>query len=131
VPATRIHHLNFIVRDLDAACRDFEHRLGLEPFETVEHAPRCAHVARSRLGDSWLVLVCPCESDSAPGRFLAQRGEGFFLLSIGTTDLEAELERLADSGVEALGGVRDGILDWRVADVGELHGALFQLTQDA
>lgn len=94
MPASRIHHVNFIVRNLDDACRDFEHRLGLEPFETVDYAARGAHVARTRLGESWLVLVCPYDPDSAPGRFLAKHGEGFFLLSIGTTDLERNLDRL-------------------------------------
>ena len=36
--ATRIHHINFIVRDLDSAAADFERLLGLEPFELVDHA---------------------------------------------------------------------------------------------
>lgn len=130
MPATRIHHVNFVVRDLEAACRDFERRLGLAPFETVDHAPRGAHVARTRLGESWLVLVCPYDAGSLPGLFLAKHGEGFFLLSIGTADLEGELSRLMDGGAEEAGEIRDGILDWRVADVGELHGALFQLTED-
>lgn len=129
--ATRIHHVNFIVRDLEAACRDFERRLQIAPFETVDHAPRGAHVARSRVGEAWLVLVAPYDPDSVPGRYLAEHGEGFFLLSIGTSDLESALERLADAGAQERGDIRDGILDWRVADVGELHGALFQLTQDA
>jgi methylmalonyl-CoA/ethylmalonyl-CoA epimerase len=130
VPATRVHHVNFIVRDLESACRNFEQRLGIAPFETVDHAPRGAHVARSKVGETWLVLVCPYDADSVPGRFLAKHGEGFFLLSLGTTDLAGELGRLTASGVETAGVIRDGILDWCVADVGELNGALFQLTED-
>lgn len=131
MPATRVHHVNFIVRDLEVACRNFEQRLGIEPFATVDHAPRGAHVARSKLGETWIILVCPYDADSLPARFLAQHGEGFFLLSVGTTDLAGELERLMDSGVKAVGDIREGILDWRVADVGELHGALVQLTDDS
>lgn len=130
MPATRVHHVNFIVRDLGEACRNFERRLGVAPFETVDHAPRGAHVARSRLGDTWLVLVCPYDDDSVPGRFLASNGEGFFLLSVGTTDLDSEIGRLAEEAAGGVGPIRDGILDWRVADLGEMHGALFQLTED-
>lgn len=109
-----IHHVNFVVRDLDEACARFEKTLGLSPFEVVDHAPRGASVARSRVGESWLVLVAPYDPDSVPGRHLAEHGEGFFLLSL---------------GVDAINDPREGILDWQVEDVGELHGALFQLTK--
>ena len=109
-----IHHINFVVHDLDEACARFESLLELAPFEVLDHAPRGAKVARSRLGESWFVLVAPYDTDSVPGRFLAEHGEGFFLLSL---------------GVDAIDNPRAGILDWRVADVGEIHGALFQLTE--
>lgn len=109
-----IHHVNFVVRDLDEACAHFERSLELAPFEVIDHAPRGARVARSRIGASWLVLVAPYDAESIPGRHLAEHGEGFFLLSL---------------GVDAIDNPRAGILDWRVEDVGEIHGALFQLTQ--
>ena len=116
--ATRIHHLNFVVRDLDEATRRFEKLLGLEPFETVDHAPRGSRIARSPVGESWLVLVCPYDEDSVPGQHLAEHGEGFFLLSLGTNEMPVNAE------------FRDGILDWKVADVGEAFGAVLQLTRE-
>lgn len=109
-----IHHINFVVRNLGEACARFERELGLPPFELVDHSPRGARVARTRVGDSWLVLVAPYDPASVPGRHLEQHGEGFFLLSL---------------GVDELANPRAGILDWRVEDVGELHGAQFQLTE--
>ncbi len=131
MPPNRIHHLNFVVRDLEAAMARFEQLLDLEPFSLVDHAPRGANVARTRVGDSWLVLVCPYEADSVPGRHLARHGEGFFLVSFGVEDLTARLEELDAQGF----GLEDrssraGILDWEVADIGELHGARIQLTQE-
>ena len=115
VTPTGIHHVNFIVRDLDEAMPRFEKTLGLAPFEVVDHAPRGARVARSRIGDSWFVLVSPCDPDSVPGRHLEEHGEGFFLLSL---------------RVDEVGNPREGILDWQVEDLGELSGAHFQFTKD-
>jgi len=114
VSPSSIHHINIVVRDLDEACARFEQALCLEPFERVDHAPRGATVARSRVGESWLVLVAPYDPESVPGRFLEEHGEGFFLLSLAVDELQ-------DS--------RAGILDWRVKDLGKIRGALFQLTE--
>lgn len=131
MPPTRIHHLNFVVRDLEAAMERFERVLDLEPFSLVDHAPRGANVARARVGDSWLVLVCPYEANSVPGRHLARHGEGFFMVSFGVEDLTTRLEYLDAQGFDLKDkSSRAGILDWDVADIGELHGALIQLTQE-
>ena len=124
---TRLHHVNFVVRDLDAAIRRFEDELGFPPFETVDHALRGSHIARSLIGETFVVLVCPYDPESVPGRHLAEHGEGFLLLSFGVDDLEASLERIAAGD---RGAVRDGILDWRIADIGDWFGADFQLTDD-
>ena len=128
---TRIHHINFIVRDLNDAMARYERILGVEPFVVVDHPTRNAKIARSRVGESWLVLVSPSDADSAPGRYLEKNGEGFFLLSLGVDDLEQRLEQLESDGIDTIdAGSRDGILDWRVADIGDLHGANIQITQD-
>lgn len=122
---TRIHHINFIVRDLDEAQARFERLLGVGPFVAVEHDVRGATVSRVRVGETWLVLVCPYDSESIPGQFLEANGEGFFLLSLGVDGLETALAQLGSGST-----VRDGILDWQVADVGEAYGAVMQLTED-
>ncbi len=127
----RIHHINFIVRDLAEATAHYERTLGVDPFIVVDHPLRGASAARSRVGECWLVLVCPYDAESVPGRFLAEHGEGFFLLSLGVEDLAEAIEQLASDGIECTDiAARAGILDWRVADIGELHGALMQLTED-
>jgi len=113
--ATRIHHINFVVENLDEAIPRFESTLGLTPFDVVDHPPRGAHIARSKIGESWLVLVAPYDPESVPGRHLSAHGEGFFLLSLVTDDPYEW---------------RDGILDWQVADLGEINGALFQVTKE-
>jgi methylmalonyl-CoA/ethylmalonyl-CoA epimerase len=129
---TRIHHINFVVRDLDEAMARYERTLGVGPFELVDHPTRNAKIARTRIGESWLALVCPHDPASVPGRYLADHGEGFFLLSLGYEDIGAQLDRLEASGVDVTDPVpRQGILDWCVADIGEINGAMMQLTDDS
>jgi methylmalonyl-CoA/ethylmalonyl-CoA epimerase len=131
MPPTRIHHLNFVVHDLEEAMTRFEDALGLDPFEVIDYRQRGARVARTRIGESWLVLVSPYDPASVPGRYLAEHGEGFFLLSLGYEDIVQQLGRLEASDVELVDqSPRDGILDWRVADIGDLHGAKVQITDD-
>jgi len=126
----RIHHINFVVHDLEEAMARFERAIGVDPFEVIDYRPRGARVARSRLGESWLVLVSPYDPETVPGRYLAAHGEGFFLLSIGSDDVVQRLEQLEAAGIEVLDHrLRAGILDWRVADIGDIHGARIQLTQ--
>jgi len=131
MPPTRIHHVNFVVNDLEEAMARFERALGVDSFELIDYRPRGARVARARIGESWLVLVCPYDPESIPGRYLAEHGEGFFLLSLGYEDIVQQLERVEASGIDPVDQVpRAGILDWRVADIGDLNGAKMQLTQD-
>jgi len=128
---TRIHHINFVVHDLDAAIARYEQTLNLDPFVIVEHPLRGARVARTKVGSCWLVLVCPYDAESIPGRYLAEHGEGFFLFSLGVADLAQTIEQLTADGIECIDKTaRAGILDWQVADIGDLHGAQVQLTED-
>ncbi len=128
MPATRIHHVNIVVKDLDEAIARFRQALATGPFTIFDHAPRGAKVAYTPIGESRLVLVCPYATDTLPARHLAEHGEGVFLLSVGTDDFDAHLEQVFESTDP---DVRQGILDWRVADIGVCHGILLQLTDDA
>ena len=132
MPPTRIHHINFIVRDLEEAMARFGRALAVEPFEVIDHRPRGARVARTRVGESWLVLVSPYDPASVPGRYLARHGEGFFLLSFGVDNLDQAMAELAERGALSDGtAVRPGIFDWQVADLETEDdlGVRFHLTQ--
>jgi methylmalonyl-CoA/ethylmalonyl-CoA epimerase len=129
----RIHHVNLLVRDLDAAVARYTEALGVEGWIYGELAARGVRTARFRAGESWVVLVQPMEPQSAPGRYLADHGEGLFLLSFGVDDLDSALARL-ETGSAALraGPERRGLEGWRIADlsVEAFFGAPLQLTED-
>lgn len=123
----RIHHINFVVRDLESAIEFYEDVIGLPKFAELDHDIRGSRIARSKVGDTWFVLVCPYDKASIPGRHLERHGEGFFLLSFGVNDLETILARINTAN---RGELRPGILNWKVADIGEHQGTSLQLTED-
>jgi len=127
-----IHHINFIVADLDASVQAYQDLLGLGPFDYEELPERGVSTARVRIGEVWIVLVSPQSGDSVAGRYLEVHGEGFFLLSFGVDNLDQAMAEFAERG--AMGAndpTRTGLLGWQVADLKaeDRLGARFHLTQ--
>ena len=127
-----IHHINFIVADLDSAVDAYQHTLGLGPFEYEELEERDVATARVRVGDTWIVLVSPRSKESPAAHYLETHGEGFFLMSFGVDNLEQAIAELSQQGaVSANSETRTGILGWQVADLDteESLGAKFHITE--
>ena len=127
-----VHHINFIVSDLDVAVQAYQSMLGLGPFEYEELPERDVSTARVRIGGIWIVLVSPRSNDSIAARYLEAHGEGFFLMSFGVDSLEQAITDLAQRGaLPADRAARPGILDWNVVDLETEHslGVRFHLTQ--
>ncbi len=127
-----VHHINFIVSDLDVAVQAYQSMLGLGPFEYEVLPERGVSTARIRIGGVWIVLVSPRSEDSLAARYLEAHGEGFFLMSFGVDSLEQAITDLAQRGaLPADRAARPGILDWKVVDLETEHslGVRFHLTQ--
>ncbi len=127
-----VHHINFLVADIDTAVEGYQGMLGLGPFEYQELPDRGVSTARARVGDAWIVLVSPQGEDSIAGRHLKDHGEGFFLLSFGVDNLDQAVAELAQRGALPIdSSARPGILDWWVADLEteDSLGVRFHLTQ--
>jgi methylmalonyl-CoA/ethylmalonyl-CoA epimerase len=122
-----IHHVNFIVRDLDAAIPVYEKIFGI-PVTARDHLEsRGIDSARFRIGSSWFVLVQPVRPGTVPARHLEEHGEGFFLMSFDVDSLSAEIDRLGADSFS--GSQRQGIEDWQVIDLdaSQTSGAQLQL----
>ena len=127
-----IHHINFIVADLDSAVDAYQRTLGLGPFEYEDLEERDVATARVRIGDAWIVLVSPRSKGSPVADYLETHGEGFFLMSFGVDNLEQAMAELTRQGaVSANSESRTGILGWQVADLDteESLGARFHVTE--
>jgi methylmalonyl-CoA/ethylmalonyl-CoA epimerase len=127
-----LHHINFLVADIDAAVDAYQGALGVGPFEFEDLPERGVSTARLLIGGVWIVLVSPYDDESDAGCYLRDHGEGFFLMSFGVDDLDRALVDLARRGtVPANRQARAGILDWRVADLDTENtlGVRLHLTQ--
>lgn len=128
----RVHHINFLVKDLEQAIERYQRLLGITISELDELPARGVRTARVRLGETWIVLVQPTGSDGVPARHLAQHGEGFFLISYQVDDLAIAAEKVAASSETAITAKpRKGLDDWQLLDLpaGELFGVSTQLVQ--
>lgn len=110
-----IHHINILVRDLEAAIPAYEQILGFPVSHRDELPERGVRAARFQVGETWLVLVQPTRSDSVPGRYLMEHGEGFFLLSFEVDSLQVEVDALGTRCFD--GPTRRGAEDWQVVDL--------------
>ena len=98
----RIHHVATVVKDIDAAVKFHAEVLGL-PLEQIADVPsQEVRIAFLTAGDSKIELVAPTNSTSGVARFLASRGEGFHHLCLEVADIDAELQRLAATGIQLI-----------------------------
>ena len=128
----QIHHINFLVRDLEKGKALYENQLGIGPFVSDALPARGVKTARAKLGQVWIVLVMPTMANSIPGKYLQKHGEGFFLISFEVDDLAHSKSTLEDRGLNFdPPETRTGLMDWQIADVDpdQTLGALVQLTQ--
>jgi methylmalonyl-CoA/ethylmalonyl-CoA epimerase len=128
---TGMHHINFVVRDLEHAVARYVRLLGVPPPPLEELPARGVRLARFRVGQTWLVLLQPV-ADGAPARHLAAHGEGCFLLSFEVDDLDCALEEAEARGAKSESAPRLGLDGWRVADVDTdpASGIVIQLCED-
>lgn len=128
---TGIHHINFLVRDLDAAIARYEALLDGAQFDIAELTERGVKTAKVKLGDTWLVLVQPLDELGIPAQHLAEHGEGFFLMSLQTDHLEQQVQCCIAAGIPPTSAVRSGLDNWRVVDFSadNFFGASLQLTE--
>ena len=114
-PIRSVHHINFLVRDLDAAVAQYERVLN-KPADSRGTLPdRGVDVARFKVGETWIVLVNPTRPGTTPARHLEQHGEGFFLMSLEVDALAEQAQRLGDEAFA--GDARTGLDGWAVRDL--------------
>ena len=99
---TRIHHVAVVVRDIDQALALYRDRLGLPLDLILPIESDGVTIAFLGVGESKIELVQPTDESTGVARYLESRGEGFHHVCLEVADIDAELARLADAGVELI-----------------------------
>jgi len=127
--ARKIDHVAIAVKDLDAALPRFTANFGF-PVDGPDDIASL-HIRRAFLsiGDASLELFQPTSTTNPAAKFLSERGEGMYLLSLEVEDLNAASDALAKKGVkvrvqEVPGGPRLGFISPAAT-----HGVLLQLIE--
>jgi len=128
----KVHHINFLVKDLDRAVSQYEKLFGV----TIRHRERLesrgVETARFRVGEVWIILVQPFDPNCVPGKHLEEHGEGFFLISYQVEDAERAAETVIARGGSVLNSTpRRGLEDWKLIDIdpAETMGVPSQLVE--
>ena len=127
--AKKIDHVAIAVKDLDAAVQTFTGNFGF-PIERIGEVP-ALNIRRAYLtiGDAWIELFQPT-SDANPGsKFIAERGEGMYVLSLEVDDLQVAAQALSEKGMtvnvqQIPNGPRLGFISPKAT-----HGVLLQLIE--
>lgn len=128
-----VHHIDFVVRDLDRAVERYSAIFGRPPGPRERLDSRGVELVRFDLDGIWLILVQPTRPDSPVADFLAEHGEGFFHLGYRVEDVEEEAARLRAAGIRTLQDQpRRGVEGWKLIDlaVEDALGVTCQLVEE-
>ena len=127
--AKKIDHIAIAVKDLDAAVKTFSANFGF-PVERMGDVPALSiRRAFLTIGDASLELFQPTSDTNPAAKFLAERGEGMYVLSLEVDDLNGAVGTLARQGIKVNvqtipNGPRLGFLSPKAT-----HGVLLQLIE--
>ncbi len=132
--AKGIHHLGLAVEDLDEALDTYRRLFGAEIEHRDTVPEQGVEAAAVRVGDSRVELLASLGDQTPVGKFLASRGPGMHHVAYEVSDLEQELKRLAEQGVELIDEEpHRGLFGLEVAFVhpDSVHGVLSELVASA
>jgi methylmalonyl-CoA/ethylmalonyl-CoA epimerase len=130
VQAKGIHHLGVAVEDLDEAVDTYRRLFGAEVEHRDTVTEQGVEAAAVRIGESRVELLAPLGDETPVGKFLASRGPGMHHVAYEVSDLQRELEGLAEQGVELIDDKpHHGLFGLEVAFVhpDSVHGVLAEL----
>ena len=97
-----IHHVGYVVHDLDAGLAALRATLALEVTEREVMREQGVEALMCEGGGGAIELIRPLDPEGAIARFMATRGEGFHHVAFAVPDVDAALADLRDRGAELI-----------------------------
>lgn len=117
---TRIHHVAFVVGDLDAATEAFESQFGVDRLAREEMTGEFElEVALYPVGESLVELITPTTESGWVYEFWRQNGDGFFHIAFAVDDIRERMAQLRAAGVGFASEEPQQGYDWLVATMAE------------
>ena len=125
----KIDHIAIAVNNVEESAKVYQEALGVEniEFETVESEG--VKVAILHLENGRVELMQPTNDMSPIRKFLEKKGEGLHHMALETDNIEGEVARMENCGIQFLGKIRPGSAGTKVTFIHpkSLHGVLAEL----
>ena len=125
----KIDHIAIAVNDVEESAKIYQEALGVEDieFETVESEG--VKVAILHLENGRIELMQPTNDSSPIKKFLEKKGQGLHHMALETDNIDEEVSRMENCGIQFLGKVRPGSAGTKVTFIHpkSLHGVLAEL----
>jgi len=127
--AKKIDHIAIAVKDLDTAVQTFTATFGFPVARRGENAQLGLRNAFLQVGDAELELFTPTKPENPATKFLAEQGEGMYVLSLEVDDLDQAINTLTARGIKV--GAIMPIPNGRLAFISPkaTHGVLLQFIE--
>lgn len=112
----KIHHIAFVVRDIEAAMDRFEanYEMKLESRGEVT-GQYSMDVALYYAGDNIVELIEPTSESGWTYEYLQENGEGWFHIAFEVDDIRKRMEQLRERGIRFVDDEPQDGYDWEVA----------------
>ncbi|HSB84213.1 MAG TPA: methylmalonyl-CoA epimerase [Nitrosarchaeum sp.] len=125
----KIDHIAIAVNNVEESAKVYQEALGIDSveFETVESEG--VKVAIIHLENGRIELMQPTNDVSPIKKFLDKKGPGLHHMALETDDIEGEVLRMEECGIQFLGKIRPGSAGTKVTFIHpkSLHGVLAEL----
>jgi methylmalonyl-CoA/ethylmalonyl-CoA epimerase len=130
----RVHHIDYLVRDLDRSIAQYTKAFGIQIENRVQL--QGVDLAYFRIGDVLMALISPVDPNSPLKKQLDEQGESFIHMGCEVDSLDEAVQEMQAKGVRLKNDTpRPGLADWQIwlidlAD-GETNGPTIQLVKRA
>jgi methylmalonyl-CoA epimerase len=111
-----VNHIGIAVRDLEKSAGLFAEIFGIDDIHKETVPEQKVEIASFKVGDVLIELTAPTDDSSPIAKFIEKKGEGIHHIAFESDDVNAELSRLKDSGINLINETaKDGAHDMLIA----------------